>query len=153
MKQHGTLKKLQILHRVLLIGQIVFAAVAFFLLYTNKFTPLLPDKDQLLQVIAIIISFGGFFIGSTLFKKKLLQARDSSTVIKSKADAYRFASIIQWALLEAPCLFGIICFLLVGNHAFLALSAAIMFWFALTGPSKIKVMMLLRLSEGEMEHF
>jgi hypothetical protein len=153
MKQQGTLKKLQILHRAMLFGQIVFAAVAFFLLYTNKFTPSLAEKDQLLQVIAITISFGGFFIGSTIFKKKLQQARDSATDIKLKADAYRLASIIQWTLLEGPCLLCIIFFLLVGNYAFLALAAAIMFWFALNGPSKIKVMMLLRLSEEEMENF
>lgn len=109
--------------------------------------------DHLFQVIAVTVSFAGSFVGSALFKKKVQQARDSSADIKTKAEAYRSASIIQWTLLEGLCLLCIIFFLLVGSYAFLALAAAIMFWFALNGPSKIKAMMLLRLSEEEMENF
>lgn len=152
MKQ-GTVKAMQVLHRAMLLGQIIFAAIAFVVVYTNRFPPSLADMDQLFQVIAVTVSFAGFFIGSALFKKKVQEARDSSAAVKVKAGTYRSASIIQWALLEGPCLFCIICFLLVGNYAFLALAAAIMFWFGLNGPSKIKIMMLLRLSEEEMENF
>lgn len=38
MKQ-GTLKAMQILHRAMLLGLILFAAIAFFLVYTNRFLP------------------------------------------------------------------------------------------------------------------
>ena len=153
MKQQSTLKGLLILHRAMLLGQILFAAIAFFLKYTNNFPSSFTQQDKLLQVIAIAISFAGFFIGSSLFKRRITQARDSLNDIKEKAGAYRSASIIQWALLEGPSLFCIICFLLVGNYAFLALSAALMLWFFLTGPSKTKAMLLLRLNEEEMETF
>ena len=153
MKQQGTLRAMQVVHRAMLLVLIVFAAIAFFLVYANKFLPSLADMDHLFQIIAVTVSFAGFFIGSALFKKKMQQARDSSTGIKTKAEVYRSASIIQWALLEGPCILCIICFLLVGNYAFLALAAALMFWFALNGPSKIKAMMLLRLGEEEMENF
>jgi hypothetical protein len=153
MMKQGTLKAMQVLHRAMLVGLIVFAAIAFLLVYTNKFTPSLADMDHVFQVIAVAISFAGFFVGSALSKKKIQEARDSSGDIKTKAGAYRSAGILQWALLEVPCILCIISFLLVGNYAFLALAAAIMCWFALNGPSKIKAMMLLRLSEEEMESF
>ena len=153
MQQQGTLKKLQVLHRAMLFGQILFMAVAFFLAYSNNFPPSFSHLDKILQVIGVTISFAGFFIGSSVFKKKLQLARDSSAGIKTKAAAYRSAGIIQWALLEVPSLFCVICFLLTGNYAFIALAAALLFWFALQAPSKIKIMMLLRISENEMEDF
>lgn len=153
MQQQNTLKSLQVLHKAMLLGQVLFAAVVLFLKYSGSFTSSFSHLDKTLQVFAVAISFAGFFIGSALFKKKVQQARDLSADIKTKAAAYRSASIIQWALLEAPCLFCIICFLLVGNYAFIALAAVLMFWFALNAPSKIKIMMLLRLSEEEMERF
>jgi hypothetical protein len=153
MQQQNTIKALQILHKAMLLGQILFAAVVLFLKFSGSFTFSLSCLDKTLQVFAVVISFAAFFIGSALFKKKVQQARDSALDVKIKADAYRSASVIQWALLEGASLFCIICFLLAGNYAFLALSAALLFWFALNGPSKIKIMLLLGLNEEEMENF
>jgi hypothetical protein len=152
-QQRATIKTLQILHRALLLGVVLFAAIAFFLQYTGKFSSPVREKDQLLQLIAIAVCFAGGFIGASVFKKRILQTRNSQQSIAEKAAAYRSASIIQWALLEGPAIFCIICFLLVGNLAFLALAAAVLFWLALTGPSKIKIMLLLRLAEEDMENF
>ena len=153
MNKQTTIKQLSILHKALLLGQIMFAAIVFFLIYTNRVNFNLVDLDQVFQLIALGLSAAGVFIGSSLFKKKMQQARETLTDVKAKAEAYRSVSIIQWALIEAPSLFSIVCFMLVGNYAFLALAVALMFWFALTGPSKMKIMLLLGLSEADMENF
>lgn len=153
MKQQGTIKALQVLYWAMLLGLVLFACIAFFLKYTDKFPSSMRTQDQLLQVIAIAVSFAAVFIGSSNFRKKILQIRNSFQPVSEKAAAYRSACILQWALLEVSCLFCIICFLLVGNLAFIGLAAALMFWFALTNPSKMKIMLLLGLSEEEMEDF
>ncbi|MES2848798.1 MAG: hypothetical protein V4685_07055 [Bacteroidota bacterium] len=153
MKNQSTLRQLFILHKALLFGQIMFAAIGLFLQYTNRLNFNLSHLDQVLQVVVLIFSAAGVFIGASLFKKKIQQAKDTLTDVKAKAEVYRSASIIQWALIEAPSLFCIICFMLAGNYAFLALAAALMLWFALTGPAKLKIMILLGLNETEMENF
>ena len=144
------LKSLQIVHRALLLGLVLFAAIAFYLNYSGNFIAGLKSYDQPLQVIAITLSFGGFFIGSLLFKKKMQQLKDSSPELRVKLSTYRSAAIMQWALLEGPALFAIICFLLVGNYAFLALAVVFIILFAVTAPNKTKMMLLLQLTEEEI---
>ncbi len=146
----GTFKALQIIHRAMLLGMILFAAIAFFLNYSGNFPPALQQYDQVLQVIAIVLSIGGFFIGNALFKKKIFYLRESGVDLNNKLSGYRSASLLQWALLEGPALFTIICFLLVGNYAFLALAGALMILFAINTPTKIKMAMLLQISEEEI---
>ena len=146
-KNTGTFRALQIIHRAMLLGLILFAAIAFFLNYSGNFPPALQPYDQILQVIAIVLSIGGFFIGSSLFKKKIFQLRASVENIDNKLSAYRSVSLVQWALLEVPALFAIICFLLTGNYAFLALAGPLLTLFAINAPAKIKISMLLQVSE------
>ena len=141
---------MQIIHRGMLFGQVLFAAVAFYLHYSGNFISTLKSNDQLLQVIAVAFSFGGFFIGSSLFNKKMQQLKESSPTLKKKLTAYRSAAIIQWALLEGPVFFSVICFMLVGNYAFLALVVVFILLFAVTTPNKTKMMLLLGLSEEEI---
>lgn len=146
----GTFKGMQIIHRAMLLGIILFAAIAFFLTYSGNFPPLLQQYDQGLQVAAIVLSLAGFFIGNALFKKKIFQIRSSSDSLSNKFSLYRSASLLQWALLEGPALFTIICFLLVGNYAFLALAGALMILFSINTPTKIKMAMLLQITEEEI---
>ena len=93
----GTFKALQIIHRAMLLGMILFAAIAFFLNYSGNFPPSLQQYDQGLQVVAIVLSLAGFFIGNALFKKKIFQIRSSSDSLSNKFSLYRSASLLQWA--------------------------------------------------------
>jgi len=145
----GYLKALQIVHRAMLLGMILFAAISFFLSYTGNFPPSLQSYNEVFQVIAVLLSLAGFFLGNFLFKKKILSLRELNN-LTSKLSGYRAASLIQWALLEAPALFAVICFLLVGNFAFLALAAALVLLFVINAPSKIKIAMLLQVREEDI---
>lgn len=149
----GTIKSLQLIHRAMLLGQVIFAVMAYMLKESGKFEASLRDMDQQLQIIAILLSFGCVFGGSIVFKRKIQAARDTERTVSKKASVYKTATIIQWALLEGASLFGIICFLLVGNLSFIFLSAGLIFFFALMAPSRVKAMLLLRLTEQEMEQF
>jgi hypothetical protein len=146
----GTLKALQIIHRAMLLGIVLFSAVAFFLNYSGNFSPALQEYDQVLQVISIVLAVTGFFLGNFFFKKKIFQLRQSADDLQTKQFAFYAASILQWALIEGPALFAVICFLLVGNYAFLALAIVLMLLFVVNAPTKIKMAMLLQMNEEEI---
>jgi hypothetical protein len=150
--QKGTaLKSLITMHKVMLMGQVLFAAVGFYLVYSNTFHSPAKELEKILQAAALIATVTGVYAGITIFKKKLQQGRDMQSGDKEKFGVYRTACLIQWALLEAPALFCILCLLLTGNYAFLALAVVMMFLFAMMAPSKIKIILQLQISEAALD--
>jgi hypothetical protein len=71
--------------------------------------------------------------------------------LAEKSNHYRKANLIQWTMVEVAILFSISCFLLTGNYAFAALAIALMVFFALLGPSRLKTMLQLQLNEQELD--
>ena len=151
MQKGNALKILNVLHKALLMGQVLFAAVCFYLVYTNTMLSPAKEFEKVLQVAALVIVAVGVYAGITIFKKKLQQIRDTQANAKEKFAIYRSACIIQWALLEGPWLFCILCFFLTGNYAFMALAIVVMFLFVMTAPSKIKILMQLQISEADLD--
>ena len=146
-----SLKSLQFVHKAMLISQVIFALVAFLLLFGNKFIPPFQQYDRVLQLIVLLLSFSGFYIGTFyILKRQVEELKKSILNPREKFDRYRKACIIQWALIHGPCLISIMCFLLVGNISFLALAATLMVLFAMMGPSLIKIQLLLELSEEDL---
>ena len=151
LKKNPSLKSLQFVHRAMLISQVIFAVVAFLLLFGNKFIPPFQEYDRILQLIVLSLSFGGFYIGTFYILKRQVEGLKASGLNpRDKFGRYRKASIIQWTLLHGSCLFSIMCFLLVGNISFLALAATLMVLFAMLAPSSIKIQLLLQLSEEDL---
>jgi hypothetical protein len=151
MQKGAAFKMLSILHKGLMMGQVLFAGICIYLVYTNTILPAAKELDKTLQVIALLITAGGIFGGMTFFKKKLMTIRAMQTDAKEKFALYRTACLIQWALLEGPSIFCTIGFFLTGNYAFLALVLAILFVFVMTAPSKLKMQLQLQVSEAELE--
>ena len=151
MQKGKGLQVLNIIHKALLTGQILFASVCIYLIYSKSVLPLANDLDKILQVVALAFTAGGIFAGMRFFKKKLMQIREMQIAAKAKFDLYRRACIVQWALLEGPSIFCIVCFFVTGNYAFLALVLIILFLFAMTAPSKLKILLQLQISESELE--
>jgi len=151
MKNAGAFAALKILHTALLAGQVLFMAVLVYLSYSKTITPALPEQDKIFQLIAIALSGAAFFIGTKIFKKKLLEIRDDNqSDVKVKFDKYRGASIVQWALIEGASLFCCFCFFLVGNFAFLALAAVLIILFGLLAPVKLKAALQMGVSVEEL---
>ncbi len=150
MNKGNGLKALNMIHKAMLIGQIIFAGICFYLLYSKTLPPGMEELDRALQVTAVILAATGFFIGASLFKKRLLLARGLDAPAADKFLIYRSACIIQWALLEGPSLFCIIGFFLTGNYAFLLLSGTLIILFAMITPTKMKVAFQLGISEEEL---
>ena len=150
-KKNPSLKSLQFVHKAMLISQIIFAVIVFLLLFGNKFIPPFQRYDRVLQLTLLVFSFGGFYIGTFyILKRKVEEIKISNLNPREKFSRYRKACIVQWALIHGPCLFSIMCFLLVGNISFLALAGTLMVLFAMMGPSLIKIQLLLELSEEDL---
>ncbi len=139
------------MHLALLAGQCMFLAIVVFLVVRNIIQPVTPSLDKILQVIALLVSFAAVFGSISIFKKKLLTINATAENMAEKTVQYRVANILQWAMIEGASLFSIICFFLTGNYSFAALAIALIVFFAMLIPSKIKMMLQLQLSEQEAD--
>ncbi|HQW82829.1 MAG TPA: hypothetical protein PK987_00120 [Ferruginibacter sp.] len=151
MNKPGGIKALKIVHKVMLMGQIVFAAVSIYLVYAGIINAYLTELDKKLQVIVLIIAATGIYAGRYYFKKKVFQIQNSLADAKQKFDAYRAASLLQWSLIEIPAIVSIICFFLTANYAFIALAFFLIAIFAMQAPSKSKIVQQLQIEEAELE--
>ena len=144
------LKTLKTIHLTLLSMIAVFSGVVFYLVYSGKYPPtIVAPADRVFQVIALVLSGGMLIIGFRLFNSKVLQLRKSTLNVKQKLEQYRAASITWWAMIEGPCLFALVGFLLTNNYAFFALACfhlAILFMFQ---PKNDSIVMLLNLNSEE----
>ncbi len=150
-KNIGALKTVQLLHRALMLGMFIFLVIAFALNYFKLFAPDLKEMEKSIQIIALIASFIGFFIGNTIFKKKLALAREVVNNNVERFAIYRSGCLLQWALLEASALLVIICFMLTGNYSILALAFVMLLLFSILSPNKIKVQVHLQIPEEELD--
>lgn len=136
----------------MLVGQIMFTAVIFYLIYSKVMLSTLVEYEKTLQVIAVVFSALTLFIGNSLFKKKcLLIQADTKTGAKEKLIKYRSVCLIQWGLAEAGILVCGICLLCTGNYAFLALAAVLIMYFVLLAPVKNRIALQLNLSSTELD--
>lgn len=143
MKKNG-FATLKILHIAMLVAQIFFSAVFFYLAYSKTVEPSLQAEDKIFQLVAIALAAIAFFAGNYLFKRKMQQLKDDTLAsLKDKFVQYRTACLVQWALLEAATFFSGISFLFTGNYAFLALAAVLILLFALLAPNKTKIALQL----------
>lgn len=144
-------RSLQLIYRALLWGQILFLILALILAGTIIKEKASENLDRQLQVIAVLISFSAFIIGSRIFKKKLFQARHANVSVKEKLEMYRKASLIQWALMDAATIFCIVGYIITHNFSFIGLALLLLVIFGGMNPFKSKVMLQLALSPADLD--
>ncbi|HTB52098.1 MAG TPA: hypothetical protein VK718_04915 [Ferruginibacter sp.] len=147
--ENSNIKTLSILHKTFLVSQIILGTIAFFLVYNNFINVKQTGLEKPLQIISIILSVGGFIIGNAIFKMRITSIKEMKTTLSTKLEAYRGACIIQYALIEGPCLFTILGFLLTGDYSFLFLAGALVMIYLMLSPSKEKIVFQLELSDEE----
>jgi hypothetical protein len=150
--QNSNFKAFKLLHKAMLIGQLLALAVFCYLIISKTQTPILKEKDRLFQVVTLLFTGAAFFIGNILFKKKINVLKESSETVQKKFEQYKSANLLQWALLEAATLFNGIAFFLVGNYAFIALAIVVSILFFMHGPNKTKMAIQLGLPLHEVEN-
>ena len=141
----GYFTSLAVLHIAMLVGQLIFAGVVAFLMFTHAFPPALSDALYF-KVGVIALAIGCLAVSQHLYNKRVNDAQIGQTT-DERLTSYRSAFLIRGALLEAPSIFAIIVFMLTGNVIYLAVSGALMLWFALQYPFRNKVLSALAIDE------
>ena len=149
-KKQNAFAALRILHLSMLIGIFVFAGVAIFVTKDKPLASSEEDLNRIFQGVSALLSLGALVIGYRMFSRKILAIRTNTASGIQRMDEYRKAIITWWALIEGPALFAIICFMLVGNYAFLALAGFHFLLMVLFAPRKNNIILLLNLNGEEV---
>lgn len=147
----SNIKALSILHFSLLTGQLVFAAIAYYLFVSGSMTAI--DFGKNIQFIVVGVAALGLLLAVlsfSMYRKKITVIKESNQPVKEKLVAYRAANLIRWAMLEAPVLIAIIAFMLTGNYNFMILAGAILLLFITTRPTVSKAAAELSISEDDV---
>ena len=140
------------MHKAMLVGQLIFLVVMFYLVYSKTMLPPLIAQEKILQVAAIVFTATAMYVGISIFKKKMAIIKENPLAeAKEKFTKYRQACILQWSLTEASVLICGICYFLTGNIAFLALSILPFLFFVTLAPVKNKVISQLEISESKLD--
>ena len=101
-------------------------------------------EDPFVFVVPIL-AITGIALSNFMFKKQLESIEKSST-LKQKLGAYLTASVIKYALIEAPALLGIVVFNISENVLFLIIGVAVLFYLLMQRPTKEKLINDLNLN-------
>lgn len=149
----SNIKALTLLHFSLLVGQLMFAGIAVYLVYTKSFGVVLNNEEVIsiagpgLTGLAVAFVLIGFYS----YNKKLEKISTNEKAMQQKLTEYRAANIIRWAILEAPTLLAIICFLLTGKTFFILVVAVLLSLFLYTKPSTAKAAKELGINETDVQ--
>jgi len=136
----------------MLISQVIFAGIIFYLLYSKTIVPPMAAKQKMLQVIALFMAAGAISSGTGIFKKRLTLLKEQPLIsTEEKLNSYRLGCILRWGLIEIASFFSIICLFLTGNYAFLVLGGVLIIYFAMQSPSKTKVAQHLDISSSDLD--
>jgi DMSO reductase anchor subunit len=148
----STIKALAVMHFSLLVGQLMFAGIAFYLKYTQVIRDVIKDEEVRLLVVPGLLGVAVVLVMASFlsFKKKIAVIRKSEQAVTEKLTAYRAASIIRWAMLEAPVLLIIIAYLLTGKQVLWGVIAVLLLLFLYTKPTVAKAASELGITEAEV---
>lgn len=148
----SNVKALSVLHFSLFIGQVMFAFMAGYLIYSTSFEPVITNDEQVLVLGAGVIGLSLTLViaAFVLFKKKVEKISLNPAVVTEKLTAYRASSIILWAMLEVPTILTIVVYLLTGNEVLLIVVGVLMLVFYYAKPRISKTAQDLGLTEEEI---
>lgn len=148
--QQDAFKTLRIIHLGITAGLLMFLIVFLVLIGTGQLNPLDPSLERTLQSVAAVVSVATVLVGFNIFKRKIMEARNSPAAGEERMAMYRSACILWWAMIEGPGLLSVIGYFITGNHAFTALAGFHVLVLLIFMPRKDNIIVLLKLNAGEV---
>lgn len=149
----SSIKALSLLHFSLLVGQLVFAAIAYYLNSSGTISVIdFGEKERYILLAVAALALLLVALALVFYKNKIAAIRAAAEPAKEKLIAYRAASLIRWAMLEAPVLIAIVAFMLTGNYNFLIIAAVVLLLFLSTKPSAAKAVTEISVNEDELNN-
>ncbi|MCZ4318705.1 hypothetical protein O4H26_06865 [Aequorivita viscosa] len=137
------LKTFSIIHVALVIGVSLFGIVAYTLTENQKFS--LDYSGDAMFFVVPLIAIAGIVVVNFLYRNTIKGLASKDTLM-GKLIGIQTASIIKYALLEGPALFGIVAFMNEGNQYFLGISIFLIGWLIMQRPTRDKIERDLMLS-------
>lgn len=132
------LRTLTILHAALLIGQVLFAGTAYFLVSSGNFKLNPTGLEEVFYVLVPVIVAGGIVASFAFAASKIKGLRENPNV-QARVMGFRSTSILQWALLEGPSFFATAIYIITGSLFHLALAVAVILVFIYIRPTRAKL--------------
>jgi hypothetical protein len=148
--QQDAFKTLRIIHLAIVAAILLFVIIIMVLFGTGQLKAIDPSLERTVQVVAVMLSVASLLIGFNLFKRKMMQARNSAEPGEKRMALYRAACITWWAMIEGPGLLAAIGFLITGNYAFIALAGFHILVLLTFMPRKDNIIVLLNLTSEEV---
>lgn len=147
-KGNSFFQPLRIIHGALLLGCLAMLAVVRFVMLSSAEIDSAEVTDPLIRFTPVVVLIIGVLAGSLLFQQQIKAAVTMDKLI-DKLNAYRAASIVRWAALEAPALLSTVWFLIYADKFFMALALVSMALLAFARPNPAKAAKQLQLNEEE----
>lgn len=144
------IKTLRIIFFAFIAGLLMFSLVSTVVVNNQVIPQLTEDLKAIFLIIIAIMSVSNIFIGKIIFNKRIEQAK-TKLDFNEKLNIYMSANIIRFALIEGVALFSIICFMLMGDWIFLAVTAVLIVFFITLQPTIERCAMDLELTLDERE--
>lgn len=148
--QQDAFKTLKILHLAIAAVFLLFTAIVLLLFQTGQLKAIDPSLERTLQVVAVVASVAILLLGFNLFKRKMMDARNSPAPGETRMRMYRAACILWWAMIEGPGLLAVVCFIITGGYAFIALAGLHILLLLVFMPRKENIIVLLNLKGQEV---
>jgi hypothetical protein len=113
------LKTFSIIHLALVMGVSLFGIVVYILTENQKFS--IDYSGDVMFFAVPLMAIAGIVLGNFLYGTTIKGLASKDTLM-GKLSGIQTASIIKYALLEGPALFGIVAFMNEGNQYFLGIS-------------------------------
>jgi hypothetical protein len=142
------LNTLKIIHIALTVGQLLFAAVVFYLVYSGQVAGD-PSSSGMFMMIVPFFIIAGVGASIMIFNTRRNKIRQK-TDLKEKLSDYRVTQILRYALLEGPTLFALVVAIITGDLGFLYIALGIVVLFASYAPSRGRVISDLQLNDQDL---
>lgn len=132
----------------LLVGQLLFFAVAFWFSGTEEFTAN-KELDEIFQIVVPLFGLAMMILSRFVYNKKISGMDEMGNAI-TKIAKYRTFKIIQWAIVESATMLSLIALMFTGNHLYSAVFIFLIGYFFLVKPSKENFVSEMKLNSADV---
>jgi len=135
------------IYYALLIGQLLFFAVAFWFSGSENFTAN-KELDEIFQIIVPLFGLAMMIFSRFLYNKNISSVDENGDAI-TKIGKYRTFKIIQWAQVEGASMLSLVALMFTGNHLYSAVFIFLIGYFFLVKPSKKNFVSEMKLNSAD----
>ena len=143
-------RSLKVVHFAMVVGQVFFMAIVFFLAYTKELDINNADLNRVFIYLVPVIAAGGCIASIWMFRIRLKIAKSMSD-LQVKLMAYRSALVIRYAIIEGVSIFAIVISLVTGKLLYLGIAGILILYFLALLPGIERIASDLELNPEEKQ--